>query len=189
MLLDIVDIITTIEVLEVEVSNWKFGTLIELYIYLAEKPLQYIFYTIVSWFCLHIRYDKCLNNNYVLKHMYENFLHGLRVMARNNNFVFSTNTTMHRQLFGKLPNFRWTYCILYRSDSTKKGVDFRDLDPLSILYVNIGTQRVPEGLTGEIASSAILVENWRFQNPCFGNTCYLVFISETKTDLIWDWNA
>ena len=34
---DIVDINTTTEVLEVEVSNWQFGTLVESYVLLVEK--------------------------------------------------------------------------------------------------------------------------------------------------------
>ena len=45
---DVVDIITATEVLEVEVSNWQFGMLVELYVYLVEKTIHCILYTIIS---------------------------------------------------------------------------------------------------------------------------------------------
>ena len=38
---DIVDIITAVEVQKVEVSNWQFGMLVELYVYLVEKTIAF----------------------------------------------------------------------------------------------------------------------------------------------------
>ena len=59
---------------------------------------------------------------------------------------------------------------------------FRDLSLLSRHYVDVVTKEISEGLAVGIVSSAILVENGQFQNPCFGSTYVSIFACrETKS--------